>query len=154
MKSLKGNKSTSNNAVTKELNRQQELQKLLMEFYNTHPNTMLPHLPEIDLGAIKYAKKALYELFNGRYKFSDKQIEILCSAEECKKYIHRNLGIIVPTELAFEKKVKERYWRKNTVIIGEKEYFVFSQWYEASQKGDAHKSDVMQLYLDIAQGIV
>ena len=95
---------------------------------------MLPHLPEIDLGAIKYAKKALYELFNGRYKFSDKQIEILCSAEECKKYIHRNLGIIVPTELAFEKKVKERYWRKNKVIIGKKNILYFRNGMKRARK--------------------
>ena len=133
---------------------QRNLMKRIDEFFVQNPSTLLPRLPENDCKVGKYVQTAVDSLSKSDYVLSEETIQKLCTIEGSRKYTHRNLPFFVPVDEAdLESNMMKRYWKTKSLIetFNGKEYYVYSQWYPVSKVSkDAHLSDFLQLYLDIA----
>ena len=153
-KSAKRKDSEQN--VSTELLQQMRLKEALKKFFAENPLTLLPKLPKEDVKVGEYVHRAVHQLSISGYELTNEQIQKLCSIEESKKYTHRNLPFLVAEEDAqTDSNMMKRYWKTKSYIetFNGKKYYVYSQWYPDHKiSKDAHKSDFLQLYLDIALG--
>lgn len=132
---------------------QEKLYKELEKFFAANPNTKLPKLSREDVKVGVFVRRSMHILSMSEYTISDDVIRRLCSIETSRKYTRRNLSFLVPAEEADLKSNKmQRYWRTSTETFNGKQYYVYSQWYpDHKPSRDAHKSDFLQFYLDLAK---
>ena len=142
----------------KEILLQKELMKSIDDFFANNPSTALPRLPEENVKVGKYVQMAFHKLATSNFALSEQTINSLCTVEASKKYTRRNLPFLVPADQAdLGSNMMKRYWKRegSTEKLNGREYYIYSQWYPASKESkDAHKSDFLQLYLDIALGVI
>lgn len=127
----------------------------LDKFFLANPTSTLPRLPEVNVKVGEYVRTACHKLFSSEYKLTDKQVDKLCSVDDSKHYTRRNLSFLLPVERDNTENELKRYWKTEGYIeiIYGKKYYVYSQWYPDHKQGkDAHLSDFLRLYLDIALG--
>lgn len=124
------------------------------EFIICNPGTKLPHLPNDNLKVGEYVRTAWHNLLISGFEITDEQIKKLCTVEFSKEYTSRNLAFLLPVDQDNSEKVLKRYWTTEKYIEEYKGvcYYVYSQWYPDHKAGsDAHKSDFLKLYIDIAK---
>ena len=134
--------------------RQEKLMAELSRFFATNPETKLPKLPEENVKAGEFVHRAMHKLCESEYEITQRVIRILCTVEGSRKYTHRNLPFLVPVDAAEPgSNMLKRYWVRKEYIetLNGRKYYVYSQWYpDHKDLSDAHRSDFMQLYLDLA----
>ncbi len=139
-----------------EIVHQRRLMDDLEKYFLANPQTELPRLPSGDLKVGEFVHQAMHQLCTSGFYISEQMVAALCTVEGSKKYTHRNLAFLVPVEGADKRSdMMKRYWTtpKYIEVICGKEYYVYSQWYPDHKiSKDAHKSDFLQLYLDMATG--
>lgn len=140
------------------LNSEQRLQvRLLKEldnYFAENPGTKLPRLQEEGLKVGAFVRRAWSRLLASGFELTDKQIEKLLTVKYSKEYTRRNLAFWVKVSDSAHTDL-QRYWTSTIFRYKGVGYYVFSQWYpDDLEKGDAHKSDFLKLYLDIARGIL
>lgn len=136
--------------------RQNQLLTELKKYYAMNPNSHLPELPSQSLKVGEFVHRAMHRLSESDFEISETVINKLCTVEASKKYTHRNLAYLLPLENAVKgSNVMKRYWTRKDYVetFNGKKYYVYSQWYpDYKVLSDAHRSDFLQLYLDIALG--
>lgn len=141
-----------------ELLQQERLYKEIEKFFAANPGTKLPKLIMEEVKVGEYVHRAMHRLSISEYLFPDGVLERLCTVEGSRKYTHRNLPFLVPAESAdLESNMMKRYWKTPSYVesYNGKQYYVYSQWYpDHKDSKDAHKSDFLQFYLDLARNSI
>lgn len=143
----------SSNEYIGELLLQNKLFEEINLFFMKNPQTKLPRLiNRKDIKVGEFVRMAWHDLITSDFLTVDHIIK-LCDVEISKKYTRRNLSFLLPVDGNYSKNTLDRYWKSKQYIESYKgnDYYVFSQWYPDEKKSkDAHKSDFLQLYLDLA----
>lgn len=141
-------------AAVAEQIRQEKLMAELDRFFAQNPETKLPKLTMESGKAGDFVHRMMHRLSKSDYIITEKVIKTLCTVEGSRKYTHRNLPFLLPLDAAEpESKVMKRYWVSKEYIetLNGRQYYVYSQWYpDHKALSDAHRSDFIQLYLDLA----
>ena len=134
--------------------RQERLYKDLDIYFAANPGTKLPRLIKEDVKVGEYVHRAMHRLSLSGYCFTEDVLAKLCTVEGSRKYTKRNLPFLVPAENAdLQSNMMKRYWKTSSYIetYNGKQYYVYSQWYPDHKiSPDAHKSDFLQFYLNLA----
>ena len=141
-----------------ELLQQEKLFKELDIFFAANPGTKLPKLMKEEVKVGEYVHRAMHRLSISAYIIPDGVLERLCSVEGSRKYTHRNLPFLVPVgSVDLESNMMKRYWKTPSYIesYNGQQYYVYSQWYpDHKDSKDAHKSDFIRFYLDLANNLI
>ena len=146
--------SSSSGAEDAEQLRQERLYKDLDRYFAANPGTKLPRLVQEDVKVGEYVHRAMHRLSLSDYCISEDALKKLCTVEGSRKYTKRNLPFLIPAEQAdLGSNTMKRYWKTSSYIetYNGSQYYVYSQWYpDHKVSPDAHKSDFLQFYLDLA----
>ena len=147
------NNLAKNVAKDAERLRQERLNKEINTFFVSNPGTKLPKLTAENVKVGEFVRDSIHRLSISDYAIPDEVISKLCTVEVSKKYTHRNLPFFVPEKKAdLSSNMMKRYWKTTTETFNGKQYYVYSQWYpDHKVSKDAHKSDFLQFYLDLAK---
>lgn len=141
-----------------ERNKQESLMNQIATYFVSNPMSVLPKLSTGEMKVGEYVHQAFHALSISDFHISAEQIAKLCSVENSKKYTHRNLPMLVLKKDAdLKSDMMKRYWKNKSHIemFNGDQYYIFSQWYRDDKiSKDAHKSDFLQLYVDLAYGIL
>lgn len=141
-------------AKSAEIIKQEKLNDALNKYFAQNPHSRLPKLPSGNLKVGEFVRQSLHQLSVSGFEISQKEIDSLCTVEGSRKYTHRNLPFFIPYENASNTPYSmQRYWRKKDSLFcyNRRKYYAYSQWYSENKiSKDAHKSDFLQFYLDIA----
>ena len=102
-------------------------------------DSVKPPLPDDSLKVGMFVKKAMDNLQESGYQFSEEQIALFSSVEGSKPYTRRNLPMFWmlgenDSYSTSAKSIKDRYW-KSEYQFGEFRFLMYSQWYADCQCG-------------------
>ena len=145
-------------AINTEKFKQERLYKELDLYFAKNPGTKLPKLLNDNVKVGEFVRRAMHRLSLSEYVIPDVVLRRLCTIEGSKKYTRRNLPFLVKAEEAdLKSDTMKRYWKKSSYVesFNGEQYYVYSQWYpDPKDSKDAHRSDFLQFYLDLANNAI